>query len=76
MKNLLKKSVWFVPGILLGTVLGYFYWKFYGCNGSCLITSNPIRTMIYVGVMGGLLNYMLKPERKNNSTTAGNSGSN
>jgi F0F1-type ATP synthase assembly protein I len=75
MKNLLKKSVWYVPGIVLGAVAGYFYWKFYGCNGTCLITSNPIRTMIYFGLMGGLLNNMFKPELKNNKAS-GNISSN
>ncbi len=72
MKSLLKKSVWYLPGILLGAVSGYFYWKFYGCNGTCLITSNPIRTMIYFAVMGGLLNSMFKPELKKNIEPSNN----
>ena len=76
MENLLKKSVWFLPGILLGAVVGYFYWKYYGCNGSCLITSNPVRTMIYFAMMGGLLNNMFKTELKKNNEPAGNTGNN
>jgi len=76
MKNLLKKSVWFLPGILLGAAGGYFYWKFYGCDGTCFITSNPIRTMIYFAIMGGLLNNMFKPEQKKNNEPAGNTGNN
>jgi hypothetical protein len=76
MKNLLKKSVWYVPGILLGAGAGYFYWKFYGCDGTCFITSNPIRTMLYFGAMGGLVNQMFLPERKKNSTTASSTHSN
>jgi F0F1-type ATP synthase assembly protein I len=65
-----NKFVWFVPGILLGALAGYFYWKFYGCDGTCLITSSPWRSMIYFSVMGALVNNMLKPGKKKTTDPA------
>jgi phage shock protein E len=57
-RNQLK---WYVPGILLGAVAGYIYYHFWGCDGTCAITSSPWRSMLYGAVMGGLLNSMFKP---------------
>jgi hypothetical protein len=64
MKKWFKNGVWFLPGIITGAIAGYFYWKFYGCDGTCMITSNPWRTTVYFALMGGLLNNMFKPNRK------------
>lgn len=64
MKNLLK---WYLPGALLGMLGGYIYWYNWGCDGSCLITSSPYRSMIYFGIMGIFMNQLFKP----NSTSSG-----
>ena len=64
MKNLFKKAFWVLPGLVLGAIGGFFYWKFYGCDGTCLITSSPVRSMIYFGVMGAIVNSMFKPKPK------------
>lgn len=54
MKKLLKNNLW-IPGIVLGVVVGYFYWKYIGCNtGTCPITSKPANSMLYFAVVGGL----------------------
>ena len=51
-KKLLRPFLFTVGGALAG--LGYYYAV--GCStGSCPITSNPIITMIYMGVVGLLL---------------------
>lgn len=66
---------WILPGLTAGAVAGFFYWKFYGCDGTCLITSNPVKSMIYFSVMGALVNNMFKPgqkEAKETNETAGN----
>ena len=43
-------------GILVGFVLGYAYYHFIGCaTGSCAITSKPLNSTFYGGMMGGLL---------------------
>jgi hypothetical protein len=71
MKNLFKKAAWVLPGLLLGAVGGFFYWKFYGCDGTCLITSSPVRSMIYFGVMGAIVNSMFKPKQKETKDSTG-----
>jgi hypothetical protein len=49
------KMKWFL-GIALGAGLGFLYWYFIGCNsGTCMITSSPVNSSIYGGVMGALL---------------------
>ncbi len=52
LKNLLRPFLFALGGGLVG--LGYYYAV--GCStGSCPITSNPIITVIYMGVVGLLL---------------------
>ena len=52
LKKWLRPFLFTVGGALVG--LGYYYAV--GCStGSCLTTSNPIITMIYMGVVGLLL---------------------
>ena len=73
MKNLFKKTIWVLPGLLLGAIGGFFYWKFYGCNGTCLITSSPVKSMIYFGVMGAIVNSMFKPKQQETKESTGSS---
>jgi len=43
-------------GIVIGAAGGYLYWYFVGCvSGSCAITSSPVNSTLYGGLMGGLL---------------------
>lgn len=45
-----------VVGIILGSVIGYVYYLEVGClSGTCPITSKPLNSTLYGGVMGGLL---------------------
>jgi len=53
-----KKSTRIILGILGGVVIGALYWEFIGCNGgSCPLTSNPTKTIILFGLMGGWFSY-------------------
>lgn len=52
MKNRWLRISLFVAG---GALAGYLYYAFFGCNGTCPITSNPWKTMLYTGVIGFLL---------------------
>lgn len=70
MKTNMKELKWYIPGILLGAIAGYIYYHFWGCDGTCLITSSPVKSTIYGAVMGGLLNSMFKPAKKATNTTA------
>ena len=55
---------WYLPGLIVGAVAGYLYWKFYGCDGTCLITSSPVRSVLYFAVMGTIVNSLFKPQQK------------
>ncbi len=42
-------------GIGAGAAVGYLYYKLVGCRtGTCLLTSNPIRSVLYWALIGGL----------------------
>lgn len=59
-----KNNILIVLGVIVGSVAGYFYWKFIGCNsGTCLITSKPLNSSIYGAVMGGLILSMAKKNK-------------
>ncbi len=45
-----------IIGFIAGASLGYSYWYFIGCNsGTCAITSSPVNSALYGGLMGVLL---------------------
>lgn len=69
MRKISKELIWYAPGILLGAIAGYIYYYFWGCDGTCLITSSPVRSTIYGAIMGGLFNSMFKPAKKEVKTT-------
>lgn len=67
-KAFLYKHRLTIIGIVIGAVVGYFYFHFVGCNsGTCAITSKPINSTLYGALMGGLLFSIFKKE-KNIST--------
>lgn len=56
MKETVKN--WLIPLLftLGGVLVGLAYYHFVGCStGNCTITSNPINSMVYMGLMGWLL---------------------
>ncbi|MBS1743245.1 MAG: hypothetical protein JST81_09435 [Bacteroidetes bacterium] len=65
MLSFIKKNKVTIAGILIGIIAGFIYWKMIGCaNGKCMITSNPVNTMLYGGLMGGLLFNIFQPTIK------------
>ncbi|MDD4796195.1 MAG: DUF6132 family protein [Eubacteriales bacterium] len=43
-------------GVGIGLVAGYLYYRFVGCaSGTCPLTSNPVITTLYGGVVGALV---------------------
>jgi len=46
-------------GVVVGSGAGWLYWKNFGCNGNCLITSKPFHSTIYGAFAGGLLFYSI-----------------
>jgi hypothetical protein len=62
-----KKSILVTAlGVVIGLLAGYAYYYFVGCNsGTCAITSNPLNSTLYGGLMGGLLFNMFVTSPKN-----------
>lgn len=54
-------------GIIVGLIAGYAYYYFVGCaSGTCSITSKPLNSTLYGGMMGGLLFNMFVTSPKKN----------
>ena len=48
--------------LLGGGILGGLYYRFFGCTGSCPITSNPYSTVAYFTLVAGLLSVLTLPD--------------
>ena len=47
-------------GVVIGLISGYAYYHNFGCvSGTCSITSKPLNSTLYGGVLGGLLFNMI-----------------
>lgn len=68
MKTKYKKIMRMALFVLGGAALGYIYYRFFGCQGSCAITSSPYRSMIYVAVIGALAALITEKENKECNT--------
>lgn len=58
-------------GIALGAVAGWAYWYWWGCTEGCAITSSPVNSSLYGGLLGALLVNSFKkeePRAKTNKT--------
>jgi UDP-N-acetylmuramyl pentapeptide phosphotransferase/UDP-N-acetylglucosamine-1-phosphate transferase len=63
MTNWIAKNKLSIIGIILGATAGFLYWNFVGCSsGTCMITSKPINSSLYGGLMGYLLFNIFKKE--------------
>ena len=54
-------------GVIVGLLAGYLYYQEIGClSGSCAITSKPLNSTLYGGLMGGLLFnlFVTSPKKK------------
>ena len=52
-------------GVVVGAVSGYLYYKYVGCaSGTCRITSKPLNSTLYFGLVGGLLFNMFVRDSK------------
>lgn len=41
--------------VMLGAVGGFLYYNFIGCNGTCAITSSPVKSTLYGAFVGMIL---------------------
>lgn len=54
-----------IAGALIGGVAGYLYYAEIGClSGTCPITSKPLNSTLYGGVVGGLLFHTFVKQKK------------
>jgi hypothetical protein len=60
---MLKKiNIFLGLGLVMGAAGGYLYWYYVGCaSGSCAITSSPVNSSLYGGLMGFLLVNSFRP---------------
>jgi LytS/YehU family sensor histidine kinase len=67
LNKLLNYKLTFV-GILLGLIAGYAYYYYVGCaSGTCAITSRPLNSTLYGGMMGGLFFSMFQKKTTGNN---------
>jgi LytS/YehU family sensor histidine kinase len=62
-----KKSIIITSlGVVVGLISGYVYYHYVGCmSGTCAITSKPVNSTLYGGLMGGLFfNLFVKEQSK------------
>ena len=65
MKKLNQKWLWPVLFTMGGMLAGFGYYYAAGCaSGACPITANPVRAMLYAGIMGWLVSVVLRPAQK------------
>lgn len=53
----MKARTWYLwgGGMIIGAIAGYAYWNYVGClSGTCSITSSPVNSTLYGGLMGVL----------------------
>ncbi len=51
--GVMKRTIRIIVGVTVGAIAGFLYYRFIGCNsGACPITSNPLNTTLYGGLMG------------------------
>jgi LytS/YehU family sensor histidine kinase len=56
-------------GIIVGLLSGYLYYQQIGClTGTCAITSKPLNSTLYGGLMGGLLFNLFTGSSKKKTT--------
>lgn len=68
-KNKMNKKAILITGIgvIVGLIAGYLYYQQIGCeSGTCAITSKPLNSTLYGGLMGGLLFnlFVTSPKKK------------
>lgn len=53
-RALIKTAPKLVSGAVVGGILGFLFYYFYGCNGTCLISSDPWTSTLYGSFVGML----------------------
>jgi hypothetical protein len=63
MKKFINDQRLYLLGALVGSIIGFLYWKLIGCSsGTCMITSSPVRSTLYFALMCALFLGIFKKE--------------
>ena len=63
-KSFIHKNILYVLGAVIGAVGGFLYWKWIGCmSGTCKITSSPVNSTLYFGLLGTLIFGLFKKKQ-------------
>lgn len=59
-KSFLQHNLGMFFFVILGLIAGFLYYKYVGCVfGTCPITANPIMSVLYGGILGGLFHSII-----------------
>ncbi len=63
---MMKNVIIIIAVALIGAIGGYAYYYFIGCNAAntCPITSNPLSSMGYGALLGGVIGFNFIPSEK------------
>lgn len=60
-----KAVIKLIAGVVLGSLLGYAYYHFFGCQGTCPLSSNWLTTTLFGAFFGFVLLFPDKKKQKN-----------
>jgi|YNPMSStandDraft_2_1061718.scaffolds.fasta_scaffold00056_29 hypothetical protein len=60
----IKRFLPYVVALIVGSLLGWLYWYYWGCTESCPIRSNPLHSSLYGALLGVLFMNIIQPKRK------------
>lgn len=59
-KSFLQRNFGMFFFVTLGLIAGFLYYKYVGCvSGTCAITANPIMSVLYGSILGGLFHSII-----------------
>ncbi len=59
-KSFLQRNFGMIFFVTIGLIAGFLYYKYVGCvSGTCPITANPIMSVLYGGILGGLFHSII-----------------
>ena len=68
MKKWIFANKWIIAGAFIGAAVGYCYYHFIGCSsGTCMITSKPVNSTVYFGVVGAVFFSMFSKKQDQNT---------
>lgn len=59
----IKQYAYAGTGAMLGAVIGYLIYEYYGCMNGCSITGSPVNSTLYFAFLGALTPNMFKSKK-------------